>query len=316
MSIPAIFVQQVHDAMGGLMARLPGIVRRKAGYFRGGKQLRSSLLYQVSRSLGVSESDVVLPSAILELVHTTTILHDDVIDQAESRRGKATVNASLKSRVAVFAADVLFGQAMAELSTWAHTRGSWGRDVERCFHRHIRAVCEGEMVQDLVMEVNTNPALEACIEVARGKTGALFALSFGVPGYMARVSPQSQIWLEEAGSRYGTLFQLVDDVDDVVEDSRKPLTEGGYTLRQWTYASALWRNLDPVGFKSFVGGVGTGPSPEIRRDLVNAIGDFRRQSAEALTPHPQAVLEPVWDLWEKGSGALMGRIQPAPPTPG
>jgi hypothetical protein len=259
-------------------------------------------------ALGVEEAEVVLPSAILELVHTTTILHDDVIDQADSRRGKATVNAALKSRVAVFAADLLFGEAMARLSRWGAARGPWGKKVERCFHKHIRAVLEGEMVQDLVMGVGEAPSLEACVAVARGNTGALFALSFGVPGVLAQLNEASQNWLENAGAQYGTLFQLVDDVDDVVEDTRMALPEGGFSLRQWTYASSYWKGVDRGSFDLFLLGKGEGPSPSIRRGLVQSITQWQGESARALGALPDPRLAPVAEIWGQGSGALLSRI--------
>lgn len=288
--------------MDGILAALPSVVLRRAGYFLKGKNLRSGLIYDVSTAMGIDPLRLALPSAILELVHTTTILHDDVIDHTQARRGQETVNRLLKSRIAIFAADLLFSNSMRCLHRWAVTQGPGGRGVERCFHRQIRRVCEGELIQDMRYGGSEAPNEAECIEIARGKTGALFALSFLVPGKLDGRTRSELLWLENAGALHGVVFQLVDDVADLVEDTRPGDGEG---IRQWTYASRYWKEVDETTLAAFIRGELKEPPAAFRAALVARVRDFAGDGFSRLGQECPAKLAPVYALLRSRTETLL-----------
>lgn len=252
------------------MAGLPAPILRIARYFSGGKMIRSRLMREVGDALGARRRDLILPAAILELVHTTTILHDDVIDLAESRRGEATVHTRFQGQTAVFAADLLFSICMGRLS-------ELGRPgLERDFHEKIQLVCRGEIFQDLNARFETPLSTEACLKIAREKTGGLFALSWLTPGYATSQSEEKIAWLGKAGFAHGTVFQLMDDVRDLATDSRK---EGKTEFRHWTLGSVVWNREDPGSFSDFVKGKMEAPpesiQKKVRESLVRQSIDLR-----------------------------------------
>ncbi|MBL8993913.1 MAG: polyprenyl synthetase family protein [Spirochaetia bacterium] len=240
------------------MAGLPAPILRIARYFSGGKMIRSRLMREVGDELGAKRRDLILPAAILELVHTTTILHDDVIDLAASRRGETTVHTRFQGQTAVFAADLLFSICMGRLS-------ELGRPgLERDFHEKIQLVCRGEIFQDLHAKMEAPLSTEACLKVAREKTGGLFALSWLTPGYATSQSEETIAWLGKAGFAQGTVFQLMDDVRDLATDSRK---EGSTGFRHWTLGSVVWNREDPKSFSDFVNGKMEAPPEPIQKHV-------------------------------------------------
>lgn len=289
--------------MDGILAVLPPVVLRRAGYFLKGKNLRSALVRDVGNAMGIDVQRLALPASILELVHTTTILHDDVIDETQARRGQKTVNRLLKSRIAIFAADLLFSNSMRRLHQWAVSQGTGGRRVERCFHRQIRRVCEGELIQDIRFVKASAPSEADCLEIARGKTGALFALSFLVPGHLRSCSAPELEWLEEAGAMHGVVFQLVDDIEDLAEDTRG---EGGAgQLHHWTYASRYWNEVDPDGLDAFSHGGLQAPPEAVRQALKARVEAYARDGLHALASDCPAALEPVLALLRGRTEALL-----------
>lgn len=289
--------------MDGILAALPPVVLRRAGYFLKGKNLRSGLVYDVSIAMGIDPLRLALPSAILELVHTTTILHDDVIDRTQARRGQETVNRLLKSRIAIFSADLLFSNSMRCLHRWAVSQGSGGRGVERCFHRQIRRVCEGELIQDMRYGGGDAPSEAECIEIARGKTGALFALSFLVPGKLDERDRSDLLWLETAGAMHGVVFQLVDDVADLAEDTRE--AGDGEGFRHWTYASRYWKEVDETALAAFISGALEEPPADFRAALVARVRDFAREGLARLESECPAGLAPVNALLRSRTESLI-----------
>lgn len=268
------------------MAGLPAPILRIARYFSGGKMVRSRLMREVGDELGAKRRDLILPAAILELVHTTTILHDDVIDLAASRRGETTVHTRFQGQTAVFAADLLFSICMGRLS-------ELGRPgLERDFHEKIQLVCRGEIFQDLHAKFETPLSTEACIKIAREKTGGLFALSWLTPGHATAQSEETIAWLGKAGFAHGVVFQLMDDVRDLATDSRK---EGSSGFRHWTLGSVVWNREEPQSFSDFVDGKIEAPPASIQKKV-----------REALTAESYALRDEVVRETPPGLSSLAG----------
>ncbi len=243
--------------MAELASALPNLVKKKSHYFTMGKMLRSTLMREIASAVGLQESEIILPAAILELIHTTTILHDDVIDLTLDRRGNKTINAQFKSSVAVFSADLLFSRSMSKLSkvkfqyshqpnlSAAYTR------IEKAVHDFLLEVCVGEMNQDFRPGLDSPPTLKECLTIARAKTGALFALSALIPACLIEIQESSRLWLQEAGAILGTIFQLLDDLPDVEFDSRETVNQKTQ-FKHWTYSNVLWSRLDGISWELFL----------------------------------------------------------------
>jgi len=186
-----------------------------------GKMLRTQLAGRLGEaSQAQSWSAIEAVCAATEIVHTASLCHDDVIDNAFVRRAYPTLWRRTNSTAAVLVGDLLLCEAMSLV-----IEADGGRYV-RAFCDKVREVCMAEARQELCLR--GTPQDEAtCLAVARGKSGPLFALAAGVCGGDDDVLSAA---LEEAGYRIGTAYQLADDLLDVLGDesvARKTLRTDG-----------------------------------------------------------------------------------------
>jgi heptaprenyl diphosphate synthase len=206
----------------------------------GGKRLRP-LLGVVSAATaagwvraGADIGDVISDDAVTggvacELVHVGSLHHDDVIDEAATRHGVASVNARWGNMRAILSGDFLLARA-SELAS------SLGTEVASLLAATIGRLCEGE-VRELELAYNVDRTVDDYRAAIEGKTAALFSTACRIGGIVADL-PRDQIdALTTYGLRYGLAFQVVDDILDVVasgEDLGKPaghdVAEGIYNL--------------------------------------------------------------------------------------
>lgn len=173
--------------------------------------------------------DAITGAAAVELVHLGSLYHDDVIDEAETRRGVPAVNARWSNVVAILAGDYLLAAASEHAA-------SLGAEVAGLLARTIGDLCRGE-VAELAQLFNTSRTEESYFSAIAGKTAALFATSCRIGGLVAGVSPTALDALTSFGHHLGMGFQIVDDVLDLTASESvlgKPagqdLLEGVYTL--------------------------------------------------------------------------------------
>jgi all-trans-nonaprenyl-diphosphate synthase len=175
-----------------------------------GKQVRPAVVLLLSRAtMGDRE---ITPrhrrlAEITEMIHTASLVHDDVVDDSEVRRGIPTVHASFDNRVAVLAGDFLFGQA-----AW-HLANLDNLEVVKLLSEVIMDLPEGE-IQQGISRFDTSLSLEAYIEKSYYKTASLFANSAKAAGVLSEVSPELADNLYHYGRHFGLAFQIVDDVLD------------------------------------------------------------------------------------------------------
>jgi heptaprenyl diphosphate synthase len=207
------------------------LVGEAAGYLlsAGGKRFRP-LLVLLAGHFGDPDDPRLVPGAVaIELTHLATLYHDDVIDEAQSRRGIASVNARWDNTVAILTGDFLFARA-SELSS------DLGTEVTRLLAMTIARVCEGQ-----IREVEGAGRLDAdegfYLEVIRRKTASLIATSCRLGGMLSGVEGAVVDRLDRFGRALGMAFQLSDDIMDVAADratlGKEPgadLHEGVYTL--------------------------------------------------------------------------------------
>ncbi len=184
-----------------------------------GKMLRTTLAQRLAGhdgAEGPAASPLVLGLAAVEMVHTATLCHDDVIDGAIIRRCSPALWRKTSRSAAVLIGDMLLCESIDLVASVAG-----GRHVRK-FVAKVKETCAAEAEQELRLRGSTLDEA-ACLRIARGKTGALFSFAACLCG---RDAPAAAA-LEEAGYRIGTAYQLADDLLDVVgQDARAGKTLG------------------------------------------------------------------------------------------
>src|SRR6478672_12819373 len=198
----------------------------------GGKRLRPTLTLcaaYAAQGVEAASPDAVTGSVACELVHLGSLYHDDVIDEAETRRGVPSVNARWSNIVAILAGDYLLAQASA-------LAASLGADVAALLAATIGELCRGQVLE-LQHLFDPDRSEESYLSTIEGKTASLMATSCRVGGMVSDVSADTLDALTQFGQHLGMCFQVVDDVLDVTRTEAelgKPVgndvLEGVYTL--------------------------------------------------------------------------------------
>ncbi len=181
----------------------------------GGKRLRPAIVLLVSRGTMLDQD--ITPrhrrlAEIAEMIHTASLVHDDVVDEAEMRRNVATVNNLFGNRIAVLAGDFLFAQ-----SSW-YLANLDNLTVVKLLSEVIRDFAEGEIRQGL-NHFDTSLTLEAYLEKSYYKTASLIANSAKAAGVLSGVSAELAEELYHYGRHFGLAFQIVDDILDFTASS-------------------------------------------------------------------------------------------------
>jgi heptaprenyl diphosphate synthase len=259
----------------------------------GGKRVRPMLTlcaaYASSGSGSPVTVDAVTGAVSIELVHLGSMYHDDVIDEAETRRGVPSVNARWSNILAILAGDYLLARASA-------LAASLGADVAGLLAHTIGELCRGEVLElQHLFDVDRDE--EQYCSAIEGKTAALFAAACRVGGMVSTRPAATLDALTSFGRHLGMCFQIVDDVLDITasEDTLgKPagqdLLEGVYTL--------------PVIYAMT-------ESPDLRRLLAEPLDAERLKRAQKLTMADGAVdaaLDVARDHAAKAGEALSGAV--------
>jgi octaprenyl-diphosphate synthase len=254
------------------------LVRQVAEYLvaSGGKRLRPAMLLLACGAAGARPEARLQLAAVVEFIHTATLLHDDVVDASELRRGQTTANAAFGNAAAVLVGDFLYSRAFQMMVEVDDMR------VMRVLAEATNTIAAGEVMQ--LMGSHDPEVNEArYLEVIRRKTAKLFEAAARLGGVLAR----NQLYeeqLAEYGRHVGTAFQLVDDVldyggelgkslgDDLAEG--KPTLPLIYTMRCGSPAqAALVRRAIAQGGRDDFAGV---------LEAIRACGalDYARAAAE------------------------------------
>ena len=195
----------------------------------GGKRLRPALVMIASRAGEPGRRSTDLAATAIELVHLATLYHDDVIDEAETRRGVPTAHAKWGTDVAVLAGDYLFARG----STLGADAGG---EVPGILARAIAEVCEGQIAETEAVGDPLRP-VDDFLDTIGKKTGALFRASCDLGAATSDAPEDARRALVAFGSHLGLTFQMVDDLLDLTGDPRvtgkipgTDLKEGVYTL--------------------------------------------------------------------------------------
>ena len=178
----------------------------------GGKRLRPMLVLLAAQAANYSGADHVLLAAVIEFIHTATLLHDDVVDESDLRRGRKTANALWGNAASVLVGDFLYSRAFQMMVEADDMR------VMRLLADTTNRIAEGEVLQLLNIH---NPDVDeaAYLRVIERKTAVLFAAATRLGGLLGRVSAAQETALADYGMNLGYAFQIADDVLDYVADS-------------------------------------------------------------------------------------------------
>lgn len=176
----------------------------------GGKRVRPAIVFLISRAT-MLDADITPRhrrlAEITEMIHTASLVHDDVVDEAEVRRNVPTVNSLFNNRVAVLAGDFLFGQSAWYLANLGNL------DVVKLLSEVIKDMAEGEIQQGL-NRFDTTLTMEAYLQKTYYKTASLIANSAKAAGLLSGVSVELAAALYRYGRDIGLAFQIVDDILD------------------------------------------------------------------------------------------------------
>jgi octaprenyl-diphosphate synthase len=190
------------------------LIRQVAEYIigGGGKRLRPMLVLLAAQAAGYRGRNHVLLAAVVEFIHTATLLHDDVVDESDLRRGRKTANALWGNAASVLVGDFLYSRSFQMMVEADDMR------VMRLLADTTNQIAEGEVLQLLNIH-NPDTDEAAYLRVIERKTAVLFAAATRLGGLLADVPKAQEQALADFGLNLGFAFQIADDVLDYVSDA-------------------------------------------------------------------------------------------------
>lgn len=188
-----------------------------------GKRVRP-LLTLIACGLSGGAVKEALPAAIaIELLHNFTLLHDDIMDAAETRRGEASVYKKWSANTAILSGDAMYAKAFKQLQYYGHhkeySKNQYAGIID-IFLESAQRVCEGQ-AYDLQYENKKQVTIEEYLQMIDGKTAALISSSMALGGAVAGAGKSTLNQLRAAGKKTGIAFQMQDDLLDVIADPEK-----------------------------------------------------------------------------------------------
>lgn len=298
------------------LARGPAAVNQAGQYViaSGGKRLRPALLLLVSRLLGYEGEKDVRYAALIEMVHTATLVHDDIIDHASFRRGRASANSRWGNQLTVLLGDWLYTHSM-EIALEVDDL-----EVMRVLSRATIQMIEGELLS-LSLKGQLGTTVDQYLDIARRKTAELFSAACTIPSLFSPDYRQYRDALANYGRNLGLCFQIVDDLLDLTGSELqlgKPvfsdLREGKLTLPLILALPKLSAKQQEA-VRKIASGEGVVQPEEFRRWLAEAGAftaargvalDFGHKAAtlaQELPPCPErdALIAAPWFVLERSS---------------
>jgi octaprenyl-diphosphate synthase len=177
----------------------------------GGKRIRPMIAVLAARALRYEGDKHVTVAALIEFIHTATLLHDDVVDESDMRRGKATANAAFGNAASVLVGDFIYTRAFQMMTGLESLR------VLALMAEAVNVIAEGEVLQ--LMNCNDpDITIESYMRVIYSKTARLFEAAAHASAILSNATPEQEIALRDYGRYLGTAFQLIDDLLDYSSD--------------------------------------------------------------------------------------------------
>ncbi len=259
----------------------------------GGKRMRPALVLLAARALGYRGSNQHELAAIVEFIHTATLLHDDVVDESDLRRGRETANALFGNAASVLVGDFLYSRSFQMMVGLNDMR------IMQVLADTTNTIAEGEVLQLLNAH---DPDIDEAryFTVIRYKTAELFQAAAKLGAIVANATPGQADALSEHGLHLGLAFQLIDDLLDYSGDIEKTGKNVGDDLAQGKVTLPLIRAMacapesDRLLVRKAIVEGGRGALPEIVR-IVNETGalDYVKQRAQIESDAAKSALNAI-----------------------
>ncbi len=288
-AVNQLIIDQLHSNVG--------LVENIGHYLveAGGKRLRPMLVLLTTRALNYAGSNNLKLAAIIEFIHTATLLHDDVVDLSSLRRGRLTANAKWGNAPSVLVGDFLYSRAFQLMVNIGDM------DIMDILANTTNIISEGE-VQQLVNAKNPDVEESAYFDVIYKKTAILFSAACEAAAVLSNSNPETRQAMKNYGYHVGMAFQLVDDVLDYSGDEQDlgknvgdDLSEGKPTLP----LIVAMREGSQQQSKVIADALREGDSQAIESivEIVNSTGGLR-YTEQAAKKHIQLAVEQLGVLPE------------------
>ncbi len=211
----------------GTLKSLPKNLSKNMKYLYQGKRIRTKLIFNAAKIFDCKLEHIVFPAYAVELIHTVSLLHDDVIDVDHKRRGAKTINSIFDNQAAVFLGDYLIKNLFLDVH-----QTNIDLKIKIVLLKKLNEICEGELLQNSFSFTKKKVSKDNLIDIAKKKTGALFALSATLPLLIKEVESEVLSFFELCGYAFGISYQLIDDYKDRLEDYQSNKNTGiNYSLQ-------------------------------------------------------------------------------------
>ena len=236
----------------------------------GGKRLRPALLLLTCGALGFEGSHRLTLAAVVEFIHTATLLHDDVVDESTLRRGRATANSAFGNPASVLVGDFLYSRAFQMMVEVGDMR------VMQTLSEATNVIAEGEVLQLMNMH-DASLSEDSYLRVIRSKTAKLFEASARLAALLAKSPPALEQACAKYGQALGTAFQVIDDLLDYGGDAELMGKNLGDDLREGKATLPLiiaMQRANPADQAVIAGAIQTGSTADMPQimSIVKATG--------------------------------------------
>ena len=207
-------LQQVNRVIAEQVQSQVVLIEQVGNYIihSGGKRMRPLIAVLSGKVLGYTAPELYRQAAMIEFIHTSTLLHDDVVDESDKRRGRDTANNLFGNAAAVLVGDFLYTRAFQLMV------GADSMKLMKIMADATNVIAAGEVMQ-LMNIGNVALSEDAYLEVIKSKTAKLFEASAQIGAVLANAPNEQEIALKNYGMLLGTVFQIVDDILDYVGDA-------------------------------------------------------------------------------------------------
>lgn len=247
---PTAYLQQLHSQVEAGLADVvpdggPDELYEPVRYVLagGGKRFRPLLVLLSAEMFGASAASALPAALAVEVFHNFTLVHDDIMDHADERRGRPTVHVRWDAATAVLAGDYMMGLSYELLARTASPRLG---EMIHCFHGMVARLCEGQAL-DKAFEARPDVSVEEYLDMIDGKTSALLQASLELGGLVGNAGPSERGTLREIGRHLGRAFQIQDDLLDLVADHADWGKQIGGDLQEAKKTFLLLQALESTG---------------------------------------------------------------------
>ncbi len=252
-----------------------------------GKRIRPILVLMACGLCGKNPDKAIPAGVAVELIHNFTLLHDDIMDQAVSRRGKDTVHIKWNVATAILAGDGMFTQALLQLHRLPDSVDF--KLLNKIFLEGINKVCEGQAL-DMEFGDRLDVTVDEYLTMIYGKTAALIKVSLQMGGIVAEASNETTDRLGELGASLGVAFQIQDDLLDVLADPEKFGKKRGGDISEGKKTFLMVKTLECCTEKERMWLIGKLSDRPMQQDDVQTVIDLYEnygiiESAHTLMDH-------------------------------